>query len=187
MPLTAKGEEIKSALQKEYGSKKGEQVLYAGKNKGTFTGIDAADNPKTKQLIDKIRKERPYLTEQEARAAAQEMQRHGSDSEINTNEFAQLTSKPYTDESCKHDWEGEKCSKCGATKIVADTIAKCDALSSRIDAMSMRMDAIVGRYDANLMPNHDFLEAQRVGKMAREKGDAFAVQPRELKRGHEGG
>ena len=40
MPLTSKGEEIKSALTKEYGEKKGEQVLYAGKNKGTFTGID---------------------------------------------------------------------------------------------------------------------------------------------------
>jgi len=42
MPLTAKGEEIKAALVKEYGEKKGEQVLYAGKNKGTFTGIDSA-------------------------------------------------------------------------------------------------------------------------------------------------
>jgi len=41
MPLTAKGEEIKSALVKEYGEKKGEQVLYAGKNSGTFTGIDS--------------------------------------------------------------------------------------------------------------------------------------------------
>jgi hypothetical protein len=40
MPLTEKGQEIKSALTKEYGEKKGEQVLYAGKNKGTFTGID---------------------------------------------------------------------------------------------------------------------------------------------------
>jgi len=40
MPLTGKGEEIKSALTKEYGAEKGEQVLYAGKNKGTFTGID---------------------------------------------------------------------------------------------------------------------------------------------------
>jgi hypothetical protein len=40
MPLTSKGEEIKSALTKEYGAEKGEQVLYAGKNKGTFTGID---------------------------------------------------------------------------------------------------------------------------------------------------
>lgn len=42
MPLTEKGEKIKSALTKEYGEKKGEQVLYAGKNKGTFSGIDAA-------------------------------------------------------------------------------------------------------------------------------------------------
>jgi hypothetical protein len=43
MPLTAKGEKIKEALTKEYGAKKGEQVLYAGKNKGTFTGIDALE------------------------------------------------------------------------------------------------------------------------------------------------
>jgi hypothetical protein len=41
MPLTSKGEKIKKALTEEYGEKKGEEVLYAGKNKGTFTGIDA--------------------------------------------------------------------------------------------------------------------------------------------------
>jgi hypothetical protein len=41
MPLTPKGEEIKQALTEEYGEKKGEQVLYAGKNAGTFKGIDA--------------------------------------------------------------------------------------------------------------------------------------------------
>lgn len=41
MPLTAKGEKIKEALTKEYGEKKGEEVLYAGKNKGTFSGIDS--------------------------------------------------------------------------------------------------------------------------------------------------
>lgn len=41
MPLTSKGEKIKAALTKEYGAKKAEKVLYAGKNKGTFTGIDA--------------------------------------------------------------------------------------------------------------------------------------------------
>jgi hypothetical protein len=40
MPLTEKGEKIKKALEEEYGEKKGEEVLYAGKNKGTFTGID---------------------------------------------------------------------------------------------------------------------------------------------------
>jgi hypothetical protein len=43
MPLTAKGEKIKSALTKEYGEKTGKKVLYAGKNKGTFTGIDSID------------------------------------------------------------------------------------------------------------------------------------------------
>lgn len=41
MPLTSKGETIKAKLTEEYGAKKGEQVLYAGKNAGTFTGIDA--------------------------------------------------------------------------------------------------------------------------------------------------
>ena len=41
MPLTAKGEKILSNLETEYGTKKGKEVLYAGKNAGTFTGIDA--------------------------------------------------------------------------------------------------------------------------------------------------
>ena len=41
MPLTAKGEKIEKALVKEYGEEKGEEILYAGKNSGKFTGIDA--------------------------------------------------------------------------------------------------------------------------------------------------
>jgi hypothetical protein len=41
MPLTEKGREIENSLVKEYGKEKGEQVLYAGKNKGVFTGIDS--------------------------------------------------------------------------------------------------------------------------------------------------
>jgi hypothetical protein len=40
LPLTSKGREIESAMKKEYGEKKGEQVLYASKNAGTITGID---------------------------------------------------------------------------------------------------------------------------------------------------
>jgi hypothetical protein len=40
MPLTEKGQKIKSALTKRYGEERGERILYAGKNKGTFTGID---------------------------------------------------------------------------------------------------------------------------------------------------
>ena len=39
MPLTEKGQEIEKALQQEYGKEKGESILYAGGNKGTFTGI----------------------------------------------------------------------------------------------------------------------------------------------------
>jgi len=55
MPLTAKGEEIKSALTEEYGEKRGESILYAGKNAGTFTGIDAVQgyNPRTTEEIIK--------------------------------------------------------------------------------------------------------------------------------------
>ena len=40
MPLTAKGKKIEAALQERYGEKRGTSILYAGKNKGTFTGID---------------------------------------------------------------------------------------------------------------------------------------------------
>jgi uncharacterized protein YdaT len=40
MPLTGKGEKIKSAMVEKYGAKKGEEVFYASKNKGTITGVD---------------------------------------------------------------------------------------------------------------------------------------------------
>lgn len=39
MPLTKKGEKVKKALQKEYGKKKGESVLYAMEKKGTAKGL----------------------------------------------------------------------------------------------------------------------------------------------------
>jgi len=39
MPLTKKGQKIKRAMTKQYGSKKaGERVFYASKNKGTIKG-----------------------------------------------------------------------------------------------------------------------------------------------------
>jgi hypothetical protein len=40
MPLTKKGTKIKSAMTKEYGSKKGEQVFYASRNAGRINGVD---------------------------------------------------------------------------------------------------------------------------------------------------
>jgi hypothetical protein len=39
MPLTAKGSEIKKAMAKEYGAKKGEQVFYASANAGKIKDV----------------------------------------------------------------------------------------------------------------------------------------------------
>ena len=39
MPLTKKGEKIKRAMVKQYGSKKGTQVFYASANKKKITGV----------------------------------------------------------------------------------------------------------------------------------------------------
>lgn len=41
MPLTEKGSEIKSNMEKEYGPEKGEKVFYASKNAGTISGVDS--------------------------------------------------------------------------------------------------------------------------------------------------
>jgi hypothetical protein len=54
MPLTSKGSEIMSAMKKQYGEKKGEQVFYASKNAGRIAGVDMAtadaeDKPKKKE------------------------------------------------------------------------------------------------------------------------------------------
>jgi len=54
MPLTAKGEIILRALQQRYGAKKGESILYAGKNAGTFTGIDAASDAAVMSVLADI-------------------------------------------------------------------------------------------------------------------------------------
>lgn len=39
VPLTKKGREIKAAMGKEYGAKKGASVFYASANKGTIKGV----------------------------------------------------------------------------------------------------------------------------------------------------
>lgn len=40
MPLTSKGKKIMRTMMKEYGKKRGEQVFYASRNKGTIKGVD---------------------------------------------------------------------------------------------------------------------------------------------------
>jgi hypothetical protein len=48
MPLTKKGAKIMKAMKKEYGSKKGETVFYASKNKGVIKGVDKKSKKKKK-------------------------------------------------------------------------------------------------------------------------------------------
>jgi len=45
MPLTKKGHKIMSAMANEYGAKKGRQVFYASRNKGTISGVDPESKP----------------------------------------------------------------------------------------------------------------------------------------------
>lgn len=40
MPLTKKGKKIMSAMEKEYGGKKGKSVFYASINKGKIKGAE---------------------------------------------------------------------------------------------------------------------------------------------------
>lgn len=40
MPLTAKGKKIMSNMKSQYGAKKGKQIFYASRNKGTIKGVD---------------------------------------------------------------------------------------------------------------------------------------------------
>jgi hypothetical protein len=51
MPLNKKGKKIKSAMTKEYGKNKGEQVFYASENKGTIKGV--AKKSKKKKTYSK--------------------------------------------------------------------------------------------------------------------------------------
>lgn len=44
MPLTSKGEEIKKAMQEQYGKERGERVFYASENKGTIEGVHQKDS-----------------------------------------------------------------------------------------------------------------------------------------------
>lgn len=50
MPLTHKGKVIEKAMKKEYGSKKGESVFYASKNKGTIKGVEGAKHKALKKM-----------------------------------------------------------------------------------------------------------------------------------------
>jgi len=46
MPLSKKGAKIHAAMVEQYGAKRGEEIFYASKNKGTISGVD---KPKKKK------------------------------------------------------------------------------------------------------------------------------------------
>lgn len=48
MPLTKKGKKIKSAMKKQYGAKKGENVFYASENAGKIKGVEKKSAKKKK-------------------------------------------------------------------------------------------------------------------------------------------
>lgn len=57
MPLTAKGEKIKSAMQEEYGKEKGEKVFYASANAKKITGVhDSKDGDPQREYLDAARR-----------------------------------------------------------------------------------------------------------------------------------
>lgn len=49
MPMTKKGKKIMKSMKEQYGSKKGEKVFYASKNKGTIKGVDKKKKSKNKK------------------------------------------------------------------------------------------------------------------------------------------
>lgn len=51
--LTSKGEKILSSMEEEYGSKKGESVFYASRNKGVIKGVEKNYHKKKKTLARK--------------------------------------------------------------------------------------------------------------------------------------
>lgn len=52
MPITKKGKEIMGAMEKEYGSKKAENVFYASKNAGKIKGVEG----RAKHQLEAIKK-----------------------------------------------------------------------------------------------------------------------------------
>ena len=56
VPLTDKGQKIKKAMIKQYGSDKGESVFYASANKGTIAGVEKRKHANKGGLISGLPK-----------------------------------------------------------------------------------------------------------------------------------
>jgi len=55
MPLTDRGRTIMASMKKQYSQKKGEQVFYASKNKGTITGVEGQAKRGLRRMVKKVK------------------------------------------------------------------------------------------------------------------------------------
>jgi hypothetical protein len=132
MPLTEKGERIREAMHKQYGSEKGEQVFYASKNKGTISGVDAhITNHPGKEIIPDDR----HIPLEEGK----------SRETVNKN-VNRLLEKGHSEEAAvgiaQRKAREDDNQHMGFTKGEAPDVGKlvsmCDALISRMDAFEER-------------------------------------------------
>jgi hypothetical protein len=142
MPLTEKGEKIKGAMEKQYGSKKGEEVFYASKNKGKISGVD-----------DMEKSDRVPLEE-------------GKSKETVNKNVNRLLEKGHSEEAAigiaqrkaKNDDNQHMGFTGGDAPDVKKLVSMCDALSERIDAFErkrsmQRPEKVKPRTKDNMQPS----------------------------------
>jgi hypothetical protein len=152
MPLTNKGEKILSGMEKEYGAKKGEEVFYASRNKGTISGVDAfnkvADmtSDDWKELRDKLAK----FFKEEAREPEHKEDAAPKGYAAARSELAALgVELKWNDE-----WEEFTVKKKGTsgtgyhTDDLQDAISTGRTMAKKADDVPAKLDAILKRMDA---------------------------------------
>lgn len=127
-PLTAKGNEIRSNMEKEYGEKKGKSVFYASKNAGKISGVDGGPgsgpqkgggfrSTRGKLESEMSEKERKAHTEKLSSMSPEEMkqhlfERHGKEVETSGKNLKQLNKERYGKDggpgSGPHPGEGKR-------------------------------------------------------------------------------
>jgi hypothetical protein len=155
MPLTSKGEKIKSAMVEKYGSKKGEEVFYASKNKGTISGVD-----------DMAKSDRVPLEE-------------GKSKETVNKNVNKLLEKGHSEEAAvgiatrkaKSDDNQHMGFVKGEAPDVGKLVSLCDSLATRMDAFEHRRamqktQPVKPRTKDNMQPSN------RHPKEVREPGSA---------------
>lgn len=101
MPLTEKGETIKSAMEEEYGKERGERIFYSSKNAGTITGVDNMDDKPEDCAADAAEEDErtcdePETEDQMATAGTSTTGTASSAAPVMTDEGMVMTPEPST-------------------------------------------------------------------------------------------